>query len=152
MQKNFYASGFLYHSPSQQILLHQSNKIGDKPVLWSMIEGKGRQGEEPRKTFQRIVQHLLDVKLPLDQIYAVYDYDDAQDMGRFVFYAEIEDLAKVKLPNEQYSWLTFKQTLKLPFSQQTKQDIIVAERVIKAGIRKLEADAAVAAEALVDKA
>ena len=33
------------------------------------------------------------------------------------------------------AWVTFKQTTKLPFDAQTRQDVIIAERVIKAQAR-----------------
>jgi hypothetical protein len=54
----------------------------------------------------------------------------------YVFYAEVKKLIDIKPDDKRgLSWVTFKQTRKMPFDSQTKQDIIIAERVIKAQAR-----------------
>lgn len=73
-------------------------------------------------------------------LFPVYDYFyNALNKVHFVFYAEVEKLHSFPLLNaDSFSWFTFKQTTKLDFSIQTKQDIIISERVIKAQARSLE--------------
>lgn len=138
VHKSFYASGFLYHKSSQQILLYQSNQKNTTP-LWSMIGGEGRKKEVPEKAFQRIMQSVLKIKLPMHKIRPVYDYFHAtHKKDYYVFYGELGSLKKFRARTGEFSWFTFKQTTKLPISSETKQDIIVLERVIKAKAREDE--------------
>ena len=119
MQTPFYASGFLYSLKTHKILLLQSP--------WSLLGGEGKEGEDAQETFQRIVSELLEVNLKMKQIYPIYDYlHDVRDKVNYVFYAEV----KSKQPFEGLSWVTFAETVKLLFSANSKQDVLVGERVI----------------------
>lgn len=141
MQTPFYASGFLYSPKTHQILLLQSTQKNDLSSLWSMLGGESREGEEAQITFQRIVNKLLDIKLKSKDIYPVYDYfHPTRNKLNYVFYAEIRN-TKIfdSLKKNNLSWFRFSETTKLPFNGQTKQDIIVGERVINAKWRDDEA-------------
>lgn len=132
MHKPFYASGFLYNLKSQQILLLQSEQKDNTNCSWSMLSGEGNQGEDASTTFQRIISELLDLKLHLDDIHPIYDYfNDTQGKVNYVFYAEVKnppDFNPVK--QNTLCWVTFSDTIKLPFLENTKQDVVVGERVI----------------------
>lgn len=138
MHKVFYASGFLYHLPSQQILLQQNDKTAPK---WSLFGQKSKSKKDPAILFQEAILNSLDLKLPLKSIYPVYDYpNDESEENCFIFYGEVKQKRKLGLGKDSnLEWFTFKQTTKLPFSEQTRQDIIVAERVIKLKARNEEA-------------
>lgn len=131
MHKNFYASGFLYHPNSQQILLQQF----DSSSSWSFFGQYGNSNEEPIRIFQQAISQDLSIKLPLKSLYPVYDYFNAE-IGKnfFVFYAQVHFQKKRygEKENSSLQWFTFKQTTKLSFPTQIRQDIVVAERVIKA--------------------
>lgn len=130
MHKGVYASGFLYHLPSQQILLQQNNNSVPK---WSLFGQKSKAKKDPLVLFQEAIFNSLDLKLPIKAIYPVYDYfNDESEENCFIFYAEIKQKRKLGLGKDSnMEWFTFKQTTKLSFLDQTRQDIIVAERVIK---------------------
>lgn len=135
MHKAFYASGFLYLPTTQQILLQQSKEnSANTTSVWSLIGGKGYKTEHPHKTFHRIVHQLLKLKLNIKNIYPVYDYiNNTQNTIHYVVYAEVTKAKNFSpTPTYSFSWVTFKQTLKMPFHPQTKQNIIVGERVVKA--------------------
>lgn len=132
MHKSFYASGFLYNLKTQQILLLQSQQKDDMSFLWSTLGGESKQGEEAQTTFQRIVLKMLKVNLKMKHIYPIYDYfHDTLDKINYVFYAEVGKTPNFDpLKESTLSWVTFDQTLKFLFSDHTKQDVIVGERVI----------------------
>lgn len=125
MHKSFYASGFLYSLKTHQILLLQSS------TSWSMLGGESHEGEEAQETFQRIINKLLKLKLKSKDIYPIYDYpDETLNKINYVFYAEV-DKAPLALPKKStLTWVTFAESLKFLFSTNTKQDLIVGERVI----------------------
>lgn len=131
MHKAFYASGFLFHLESQQILLHQPQQKNDTVSVWSMFGGANSQEEDASVTFQQIIYDALGVKLARRHIYPVYDYfHDVLNKTHYVYYAQVTKLRNYAFEGETLSWFTFKQTLKLRFAEQTKQDIVVAQRVI----------------------
>lgn len=130
MPKAFFASGFLFHPESQQILLHQSNS------LWSLFGEINEKEEDALLTFQRIIHKALKIKLAKKCIYPVYNYfHKTHHKMHYVYYAQVEKMKNYTSQNETLSWFTFKQTLKLPFTEETKQDIVVAQRVIEADER-----------------
>lgn len=106
-----------------------------------MLGGESKIGEEARMTFQRIVNKLLNIKLKPKNIYPVYDYfHSTRNKLHYVFYAEVLNTKNFNnFKKGCLSWFTFNETLKLPFASQTKQDIIVGERVISAKWREDEA-------------
>lgn len=140
VHKPLYASGFLYHVATQQILLHQANSDSNPSSLWSMVGGINKNGEEANAAFQRILYELIHVRLDGTCMYPVYDYyDNAFNTIHYVCYAEVKKVDSFPLLQKgALTWFTFKQTTKLSFRDQTKQDIIVSERVIKAQARSVE--------------
>lgn len=137
MHKLFYASGFLYHSPTEQILLRQMTSLKAPSPTWHMVGGIALKDEEPLKTFERCIHDLIDVKLNSKRIFPVYDYfHNLHSTMHYVFYAEVKKLFAIAHDDKRgLAWVTFKQTTKLPFDAQTRQDVIIAERVIKAQAR-----------------
>lgn len=135
MHKPFYASGFLYHRDSQQILLHQLDTIG-QTSLWTLLSVKSKREEGSVDAFKRAISELLGINVNKKDIFPVYDYSDSEGNINFVFYTEVlnkKDFSK----KGNFSWFTTKQILKLPLSSQTKQDIVVSLRVIDAKTRDL---------------
>jgi ADP-ribose pyrophosphatase YjhB (NUDIX family) len=138
VHKDFYASGFLIHLPTQQILL-QKHDLVDTSSQWSLFGEHSASGEDAIKTFQRAVYEQLHLKLKTPAIYSVYDYmHDGLKKVHFVHYASIDSIDQKMKPRKDHilSWFNFKQMLKIPISEQTKQDIIVAQRVINVVVRQ----------------
>lgn len=138
MHKDSYASGFLYHPSTRQILLQQQKQTRDTTPLWSLLGGIGKSSDNAQITFQRVVHKLLHIKLKLNTIEPVYVYFYKDtDKNHSILYAEI---AKTKNFSSKrgikFSWFTFKQILKLQLDEQTRHDIIVGQRVIDAKERK----------------
>ncbi len=141
MQTSFYTSGFLYSLKTHQILLLQSNQKEDVQTLWSTLGGDSIKGEGAEISFQRIINKLLNINLKAKDIYPIYDYfHNTRNKLNYVFYAEIQD---TKIFNNfkkgNLSWFSFSETVKLLFTSQTKQDILVGQRVINAKWRDDEA-------------
>ncbi len=140
MHKPFYASGFLYHIATQQILLQQ-NDIKSNPLsLWRMFGDFSRDGEDAQTAFQRILFEQLQIKLPTKRLLPVYDYElNTRKVIHYVFYAEVKRLYTFpSIDTKAVSWFTFKQTTKLAFSDQSKQDVIISERVVNAQARTID--------------
>lgn len=134
MQNPFYASGFLYNLKTHRILLLKSEQSDDKPSIWSMLGGNSQEGEDAQAAFQRIILESLNINLKPKNIYPVYDYlHNALNKMNYVFYAEVGKPQTFRsLKENTPSWVSFKETLKLVLSRQTKQDVVVSERVISA--------------------
>ncbi len=135
----FYTCGFLFHLKSQQILLHQPHKENDTTLsLWSMFGETNHAKEDATAVFQRIIHTKLNLKLPKKSIYPVYDYfHKIHNKTHYVCYAIVATMQKhTVLQGSNLSWYTFKEAIKLPSTQQTKQDIMVAQRVIEAQERE----------------
>ena len=134
MHKSFYASGFLFHPPTQQILLQQ---LTNSSAHWSLFGGEGLDTETPELTFQRIVHANLHLKLAVRSIIQVYDYFH-KELGKnhVIVYARIEKLKDFSKKNSSLAWFTRQQLHKLHLSEQTRQDITVGHRVIDAKERK----------------
>lgn len=133
MQTSFYASGFLYSLKTHQILLLESKQEENIPSLWSTMGGESIDGEEAQATFQRIVSKLLNINLKPKNIYPIYDYfSDTRNKPNFVFYGEVGSIKKFNGLKMGLSWFSFSEVVKLPFTSQTKQDLVVGQRVIDA--------------------
>lgn len=141
MQTSFYTSGFLYSPKTHQILLLQPKQKADAVSFWSTFGGECKEGEEAPLTFRRIISKLLNINLKTNDIHPVYDYfQSSRNKFNYVFYAEVGKTKKFSdSKNGILSWFSFRETLKLPFTTQTKQDIVVGERVINAKWRDNEA-------------
>lgn len=141
VQTSFYASGFLYNLKTHRILLLQPKQTEDITPPWSTMGGDGIEGEGAQDAFQRIINRLLNIELKTKDIYPVYDYfHDTRNKLNYVFYAEIRN-TKVfdNIEKGNLSWFSFSETLKLLLTSQTKQDVVVGERVINAKWRDDEA-------------
>ena len=144
MHKDFYASGFLYHLPTEQILLQQllSSNNGS-PQPWILFGGKNHSSEDTPITFRRIIREQLHHTLPTDTIYPIYDYfsrelnQDYYIQYYYIQYSQLETNLPKLYVRKGYiiEWFTFKQLLKISLTEQTRQDIIVGQRVIDAAFR-----------------
>jgi len=137
MHKNFYASGFLYHPKTAQILLQQQNSANTEGV-WSLFGGENLKNETSEQSFGRIIYKTLRLKIKPNNIFPVYTYfDTKKDKDNFICYAKLTKLEKFQNTKKfSFSWFTFKQIQKLNLPAQIKQDIIVGQRVIQSSIRK----------------
>lgn len=89
--------------------------------------------------FHEAISKQLHAKFALKTIYPVYDYFRESGANYYVFYAQVA-LKKDELHTKKGSlieWFTFKQMTKLRFLSETRQDIVVAERVINAKARQV---------------
>lgn len=134
MHKTFYASGFLYHPKTQQILLQQLSSV-EHNNAWSMFIVKHNKEESLKDLFLEIINNSLNLNLKSNSIFSVYNYSH-QDKNMFIFYAQINKMQQFIHESKTYAWFTFKQIQKLSLSEQTKQDIIISQRVINSFIRK----------------
>lgn len=137
MHKDFYASGFLYYPPTQQILLQQ-RPTTHSPSAWFLLGGKNLIEETSEVAFQRIVNRIIQVKLTLSAIHPVYMYFH-EGMGKHhcILYAEVKKMGKqTDTKEKKFGWFTRKQILKLDLDEQTRQDITVGQRVIDAEQRR----------------
>lgn len=137
MHKDFYASGFLFHPPTRQILLQQQKSNSETSSPWSMFEAKNLPKKSAEQTFQHFIHKLLHVRIRLDSIYLAYTYfcKDVKK-NRFIVYAELKKTKDFSSKKVKFGWFTFKQVIKLKLDNQAKHDIVVAERVIASKIRK----------------
>lgn len=130
VHKNFYASGFLYHPGSGQILLQQN--LDNPQPNWTLLGGA------VGKNFYDHVKGLLKLKIDKRDVHEVYDYrHPTLKKKHYVSYVEINKKAQFSpIKNLAFSWFGIKDVSKLPVSSQTKQDIIVGFRVIGSSLRK----------------
>jgi ADP-ribose pyrophosphatase YjhB (NUDIX family) len=137
MHKDFYASGFLYHPKTQQILLQQQN-TADTDAIWSLFAGERQGKETAEEAFRRIIHSHLHLKLKPNNIHLIYSYfHENKNKNNYIYYAKIRKLEKFNGTKKVlFSWFTFKQIQKLHLPAQIRQDIIVGQRVIDAAIRK----------------
>ncbi|MBI5613402.1 NUDIX hydrolase [Candidatus Gottesmanbacteria bacterium] len=138
MHKPIYASGFLYHPSTHQILLQQPTVRDNLPSPLDIFSVVSREGEDPKSAFARIILEELHIELKITNIFPVYDYTSSDTHHRdvFVFYAVVKKLVDVFPDHKRtYSWFTFKQISKLSLVDQAKQDIMISERVIHAAER-----------------
>lgn len=128
MHSNFYTGGFLYHPESQQILLQQ--KTDEEAQTWTLL------GNLNKKNFKSLVLKLLNLHLQPKAILPVYDYA-LKGKKHLISYAEVGKLENfLATTTYLFKWFTAKEISKLPLSGQTKQDLIVGQRVINSQIRK----------------
>lgn len=129
-----YSSGFLYNQRTHRILLLSDNAKMDVPACWSTIGGDNKEGEDAQIAFQRIISKMLKIELKSKDIYPIYDYfHDSTNKFNNVFYAEIRNTKILdNYKKGTLSWFSFAETVKLLLNSQSKQDIMVGERVINA--------------------
>lgn len=102
-----------------------------------MFEETKNEEENAAVIFQRLISNTLHLSLSIKRIYPVYDYfHSVYQKTHYVFYAQVARMQTYASAKDTVSWFTFKQTTKLHFSEQTKQDIVVSQRVILAANRE----------------
>lgn len=136
MHKNFYASGFLYHPPSQQILLQQESPIANISSSWLLFKELYLGEEEPETLFKNTIFKLLDIEI--GTVYPIYSYlDDTTNEFQYILYSQLRKFQNFFSRNGLiFTWFSFKEILKLKITEQTKHDIVVGQRVIEAAGRK----------------
>ncbi len=131
MHKSFYASGFFYHSASQQILLQQQTH-GDE-IKFVLFRGKSQSGNDPQSVFKQCVEEALGKSIDASSIRPVYDYVHEKFGMHFIFYIEVAEVLPQKFADKQRAqWISLSKLTKHNMSEQTRHDIIVGERVIRA--------------------
>lgn len=131
MHKTFYASGFLYHPASKQILLQQ--QAHGEEVKFALFRGKSDKGSDPQAVFQQCIEETLGSPVKSSAIRPVYDYMHEKFGMHFIFYIEITEVTLKKLKSkEETAWVSLAKLSKINMSEQTRHDIIVGERVIRA--------------------
>jgi ADP-ribose pyrophosphatase YjhB (NUDIX family) len=137
MHNKIYASGFLYHPETTQILLQQKNS-SDPNATWSLLGGLANGAESPEATFKRIVEEELGIILPIKSIHQVYDYvDEVTKEVKHICYSQTRSQKDFKdINGTSFAWFTLKEISKLKISPQAKQDIIVGQRVIDSTSRR----------------
>lgn len=136
MHNDFYASGFLYHPKSQRILL-QKEKKSDLNNSWKLICVKSKKNETSKDAFSRLINSLFKLEIEVKNIISVYDYfHDELKANNFISFAKVKKAEEFISKNYIYQWFDIRETLKLKVSPQTKQDIIVLQRVISSSVRK----------------
>ncbi len=137
MHKDYYASGFIYHPKSQQILLQQHVSASNNPV-WMLVGKKQDKDVSGEETFKELFFEAINLKIKLTNINIIYSYFSKElNMENNVYYAEVSKLYKTSSSKDIiYSWFTLKKIQKINVSEQTKQDIIIGQRVIDSSVRK----------------
>lgn len=131
VHKSFYASGFLYHAPSRQILLQQLNRGGNADIV--LFGGKSGNGHDPRAVFQHCIEKALGKTIAASSIHEVYDYIHDTRGEQFIFFIEVTGISPDTYPsNVNAGWFSLAKLSKYAMSEQTRHDIIVGERVIRA--------------------
>jgi hypothetical protein len=131
VHKPFYASGFLYHSPTQKILLqHLSNNNDDTKLVF--FREKSQNGNNPQTVFKQCVENALGIPISESSIHPVYDYVHDKLGEHFIFYVEVTDeIPATYSSKNKTEWLTISKLSKCNMSEQTRHDIVVGERVIR---------------------
>ena len=138
MHKDFYASGFLYHPASEQILLQQNTSVSHISSPWSLVGGSYMEEDAPEASFKDIILNLLDIKISV--VYPVYAYfNEDTEKNQYIGYSTVKTRHNFSSKNGlTFAWFSFRDVLKLPTTKQTKHDIVVGQRVIEAATRKRE--------------
>lgn len=136
MHKDFYASGFIYHLPSQQILLQQHQTSSVTAFPWVLFENQHPENEQPETVFKHTLLQLLGITV--DAIYPIYSYSNEDTKKNYsLLYATVETLQEFPQKNDfTFRWFPFKEVLKIQIAEQIKHDIVVGQRVIEAARRK----------------
>lgn len=137
MLKGFYVSGFLYHEPTNQILLQQ---IQSSSPYWSLFESEEvEESANPAATFASLIHNTLQLTLVIKTIQEVYTYlNEDVNKNYSITYAPVRSLKTAICENGKIcKWFGPREILKLNLSPQTRHDVTVGQRVIDAKMRKL---------------
>jgi hypothetical protein len=135
MHKKSYASGFLYHLPSQQILLQQQPIESTSTSPWILFSEPYTGDEMPEQIFKEKILKILNVKI--NTVHPIYTYfDEPNNASHFIVYSKLNKLQEFPPQNGlNFAWFAFKEIVKLNVLKQTKHDIVVGQRVIDAAAR-----------------
>src|SRR2546423_1660792 len=107
MHKTFYASGFLYHLDSEQILLQQH--MPSAPLSpWFLFGGIYSEKVGPEAAFKDVVFDLLNIKIK--NVYPVYSYfNENASINQSIVYSELKTLRKFS-PKKglTFAWFSFR--------------------------------------------
>lgn len=130
VSKSFYTSGFIYHSPTHQVLLQKL--AHDEKQSLTLFQFKGAKGENPSEVFHRYIQEALDISLPADAILPIYDYVHNKLGDHYLFYVDMNEMIQPPNENNSTTWVPLAKLSKANLAEQTRHDIIIGERVIRA--------------------
>ena len=135
MHKIFYASGFIFYPPTQQILLHQ-HSIDSLASSWSLFSKQHDEATKPETAFSDFVSELLPKRF--NKVMNIYSYmEESSQITYSLLYVLAKKLEEFPPNNgHTFQWFTFKEIIKLPIDEQTKHNIVVGQRVIDAFDRK----------------
>jgi hypothetical protein len=131
MHNNYYASGFLYNSVSEKILLQPSSIESYSHTLFTK---KCSGNVQSINIFQQIISEGLGISIPQKFIKQVYEYviEDCNDKYT-IYYADIIRMGDIiKHKDNETDWFNTKQLTKLQLNKQTRHDIMIGQRVIRA--------------------
>src|SRR5665811_415233 len=112
MHKDFYASGFLYHSRTQQILL-QKQKQTDPNSNWSLPYVKSLKNETEKEAFKRLIAVLFCLDIELKSIFPVYDYYHQElKKNNYISYVKVKKTEAYDCKNYFYKWFSLREILK----------------------------------------
>lgn len=130
VHQSFYASGFLFHSATQKILLLQS--INNNTTELLLFGNKCHKGSDPQTEFQESMGKTLGMKISASSVHPIYDYTHNTLGEHFIFFIEVTDALPKTYPSQtKAEWFLLSKLSKLNMSEQTRHDIIVGERVIR---------------------
>lgn len=130
MNKECTTAGFLYHAPTQQILLFQSDE--DSSDL-AIFQDKCEEEKDPKLSFHKLILSQLGIELETDSVFEIYKYlNKKTGVKTHLFYAEVSSLdLDFDLNGEgTVGWFPLKLVPKLSLPKQTKHDIVIGQRVI----------------------
>ena len=133
MHKHIYASGFLYSSVSEKILLHNTSSSAN--ISFNLFSKKCSESADIKLAFQKIIYEEIGITIPISLITHVYDYHHEEThVNQSIFYSNISELDsedKFKISGTT-EWFTSKQLTKLKLPKQISHDIMIGQRVIRA--------------------
>lgn len=132
MHKYYYASGFLYNSITEKILLQLTSTNGDPS--YSFFSVKCMSTEDPLVAFQKNFAKTLSIIIPIASVIPVYEYISSTTNENYsILYADVSTIVDIdkKIENKA-EWFTYKQITKLPIPKQVSHDIMIGQRVIRA--------------------
>ncbi len=133
MQSTVHSKGFLYHAPTQQVLLAIDSDQSDSHMC--LFSATGKTDEDSATALQKAIEKSLGIKVPLDKIRPIYEYENSEDANNIhVHYCDVDHMIEVEsLPSGcKAKWIPIAKLGKYKLSSQTRHDITIGERVIRA--------------------
>lgn len=139
MHKTFYASGFLYHLPSQQILLQKINS--NNLATFDLFSGRNQANESSMDVFARVLMQIIGLEIKPKLIKPVYDYYSHElSADHFILYVDIKSkpIFSQESVSSRCEWINIKQLTKIKIPAQSRHDIIIGQRVIRAEVDQIQ--------------